>query len=152
MRFGISLSVFAILVLIISCSQESIQNTIDSMRKEACNANYEGFFQYVDKRAVRKNFKEHTMKEFTQGATEAKLSERSQEIPVDYKNEFVPEHMRDLWSNYENWIDSGQSGPLCKMKIDKIDGDSVTVNIPGHPDAIWGFQKIDGTWKLQSIM
>ncbi len=46
----------------------------------------------------------------------------------------------------------GESGPLCNMKVINIDGNSITVNIPGHPDSLWGFDKLNGEWKLVSIL
>lgn len=152
MRLFISIMILSLSIsALVSCSRDSVESTFQNMRKEACSANYEGFFQYIDKQAVRDNFKKQTIGNFTEGASEGKLSERSQGMPGNYEEEIVAEHMKTLWANYENWLNMGESGPLCKMKAIKVDGNSITVNIPGHPDSIWGFDKSTGGWKLVSM-
>jgi len=110
------------------------------------------FFKNVDKQAVRDNLKKDTIGNFTESASEEKLSERSQEMPENYEEEIVPEYMRTLWANYENWLNMRESGPLCKMKVININGNSITVNIPGYPDSLWGYDKSNGGWKLVSII
>lgn len=149
----ISIIIFSLSISVLgSCSRESVESTFQNMRQQACSSNYKGFFQYIDKQAVRNNFKKDTIDNFTEGASEGKLSERSQGVPGSYENEIVPKHMKTLWANYENWLNMGESGPLCNMKVINIDGNSITVNIPGHPDSLWGFDKLNGEWKLVSIL
>lgn len=153
MTLFISIMILSLSIAILgSCSGESVESAFHNMRQKACDSDYQGFFQYIDKQAVRDNFKKDVVNNFTRGASEGKLSERSQGMTANYEEEIVPEHMKTLWENYKNWLNMGESGPLCKMSIINVDGNSVTANIPGHPDTIWSFNKSSGTWKLVSIL
>ncbi len=153
MRLSISIIILILsIAVLVSCNGDSIESAFQKMRQEACSSNYEGFFQYIDKQAIRENFKQDTIDKFTEGVSEDKLSERSQGMPRDYEDKIVPEHMKTLWGNYEDWVNMGESGPLCKMTIIKIYGNSITVNVPGYPDALWGFEKSNGKWELVSIL
>lgn len=143
-------TVFSVVVLM-SCGGENPKTTFVKMRQDACNSNPEGFFKYLDKQAVRDKFERATIDKFTQGSSEDKLSERSQAMPRNLKNEYVTEHMNTLWSKYENWIDLGKDGPLCKMEIINSEGSIITINIPGEPNEVWGFNKSDSKWKVVFI-
>lgn len=141
---------FAVIALM-SCSGENIKTTFIKMRQYACNSNTQEFFQHIDKQAVRGRFAQSTIDRFTQGASEDKLSERSQGMSPNLKNKYVSEHINTLWSKYENWIDLGKDGPLCKMEILKSEDAMITIHIPGEPDEVWGFYKSNTRWKVVSI-
>lgn len=147
----VSVAILSVLVFI-SCSGGGVESTFEKMRNMACSGNVEGFFNYVDKDAVKESFKHETLDKFTQNASESMLAERSQGMSKQYKRTIMSGYMKSLWGNYKHWVELGESGPLCKMEITKTKGDSVTINIPGHPDVIWGFQKSDEGWELVSIL
>lgn len=152
MKSLVPLVVIISIALLVSCSKDSVEGAFENMRQQACNSDKEGFFEYIDKQAVKENFKKDTVDNFTQGSGEAKLSERSQGMSRSYKDEIVPEHMKVLWAKYNEWLGKGQLSPLCNMSIFRTNGNSVTVKIPGHPDSIWSFQKTDGKWRVVSIL
>ncbi len=135
-----------------SCGGGGPELTVEKMRALACGGDVEGFFSYIDKDAVKESVKQNTIDKFTQSASEGTLAERSQGMSKRYEESMVPAYMKTLWGNLDSWVELGESGPLCKMEITKIKGDSITISLPGQPGVIWVFKKSDGGWKLVSIL
>lgn len=146
-QFKLVAVVIILILSTITCFSESPEQTFELMRQEACNGNVEGFFSYVEKKAIARNHNARTLN--LKYETLEALDNEGLGFTKD------TEEFLDLliWDPIKSNIPKGKDGALCSFEIVNIDKEAneVTVTADGEVEYIWEFKKKEDSWKLISL-
>ena len=135
---------------LLGCKDGNSLQTVEQMRKEACAGNVEGFFSYVDKETVAEDMRERTKQAMLKKNPDADESYHDQRMSM--LESVIPGLMNQMWQRLISDIKKGESGPLCTMKIEKAQGDTVTIGLSyQEKPVVWGFGKSNGKLMLVSM-
>jgi len=157
MKQGYSFLILLVLILISACG-EQLENPVQvfrEMKSLACAGDVEGFYSYIDKTTVEKNFKKMTLQRMRGNTIDEK--ERKGVDPYEIREMIevvIPNLMILKWEIMSQELKLGEAGSLCNMKVVReLEGeDAIELEFPDGKRSAWGFEKKPGELALISIL
>jgi len=157
MKQGYSFLILLVLILISSCG-EQLENPVQvfrEMKSLACAGDVEGFYSYIDKTTVEKNFKKMTLQRMRGNTINEK--ERKGVDPYGIREMIevvIPNLMILKWEIMSQELKLGEAGSLCNMEVVReLEGeDAIELEFPDGKRSAWGFEKKSGEFALISIL
>lgn len=154
-------------LLLSSCSGDSLEDTVEKMRAEACAGNVEGFFSYVDTDAIARDYNRQVANRLIQENEDLNLilkfilySKAHLEIydilPLydgTYATPSTAEFLdRLLWKYFKADIKKGEQSEMCSTEIDSSDTKNNIITFSfKEEDYKWKFKNTGKSWKLVSV-
>ncbi len=146
-----------VLILMFSCG-EQLENPIEvfnEMRSFACAGDTEGFYSFVDKASVEKNFKKMTLQKMRVNTINEEEGGNSDPYAIREMIEVVVPNLMVLkWEIMSRELRLSEAGSLCNMEVVReIEGENaVELVFPDGKRSAWGFEKQSGALTLVSIL
>ncbi|MEE9175813.1 MAG: hypothetical protein V3U19_06520, partial [Thermodesulfobacteriota bacterium] len=157
MKQGYSFLILLVLILISSCG-EQLENPVQvfrEMKSLACAGDVEGFYSYIDKTTVEKNFKKMTLQRMRVNTINEKKRKGVDPYGIREMIEVViPNLMILKWEIMSQELKLGEASSLCKMEVVReLEGeDAIELEFPDGKRSAWGFEKKSDEFALISIL
>jgi len=154
---GYLIVVLLVLISICSCGEqlETPIQAVKEMKSLACAGNVKGFYSYVDKVSVEKNFKKMTLQRMRRDTIYSKSRKNLDPYGVREMIEVViPNLMILKWAIMSQELKLGKEGSLCNMEVVReIEGANIIkLKFSNGKRSAWGFEKGSGALTLVSIL
>ncbi len=140
-----------------SCG-EQLENPIEvfnEMRSFACAGDTDGFYSYVDKASVEKNFKKMTLQRMRVNTINEEEGGNLDPYAIREMIEVViPNLMVLKWEILSRELRLSEAGSLCNLEVVReTEGENaVELVFPDGKRSAWGFEKKSGALTLVSIL